>query len=173
MKKLFKKQKNINQNSGFAMIFTVLIMSLILSITLGMSNIVFKQRILSGLVRDSQIAFYQADTGSECGLLQDFKLANFRNGIITDTNNPNYNEEFLCGDKTMRYNPTESNNSSIVPTPNNNYFVYQQVSPNPNLPCYTIVFDKRFPGTNVIDSRGYNICGTNIRQVERGIKVSY
>lgn len=168
----FKKYKN---EGGFAMIFTVLIMSLILSITLGMSNIVFKQRLLSGLVRDSQIAFYQADTGSECGLLQDYKLSKFANGIISDRSNPNYNAEFACGNKTMRFSTNPVDYNGVVPAPNNNYFIFQQqeAGANPDKPCFTIVFDKRDPSKNVVDSRGYNICGPNIRQVERAIKVSY
>jgi Tfp pilus assembly protein PilX len=144
---------NMNKKEkGFAMIFTVLIMSLILSITMGMSNIVFKQRILSGLVRDSQIAFYQADAGSECGLLQEYKLMKMKKGVAITSTSPNY--QFDCGEKTMLYSKTESDKTSTA----NDYFVYQQVSPNPNSPCFTIVFDKRDASKIVIDSRGYKYC---------------
>ena len=174
-----KKFRRVN-TEGFAMIFTVLIMSLILSITMGMSNIVFKQRILSGLVRDSQIAFYQADAGSECGLLQQYKLSKFTKGvpIQSDSSQPGYNSQFACGDKTMVFSTNSDDYSGVFPVPDDDYFVFQQEesATNPEKPCFTIVFDLRDPastGKTVIDSRGYNICGVNIRQVERGIKVSY
>lgn len=162
----------INQKSkkekGFAMIFTVLVMSLILSITMGMSNIVFKQKILSGLVRDSQIAFYQADSASECGLYQDYKLTNFLTRGVAPTA---INNTFVCGDKTMVFSPEESAKTST----SNDYFVFINPSPlkDSSAPCFTIVFDKRDPTKNVIDSRGYNVCKASIRQVERGIKISY
>jgi len=167
-------QKN-KKEKGFAMIFTVLVMSLILSITMGMSNIVFKQKILSGLVRDSQIAFYQADSASECGLYQDYKMENFTKGVEITETSPNY--EFVCGDKTMVFSTNPSDYNNVVPAPNNDYFVFTNpASADLTTPCFTIVFDKRDPnnlGQNVIDSRGYNVCKASIRQVERGIKISY
>jgi Tfp pilus assembly protein PilX len=170
MKKIFnknqKRQNALRESKGFAMIFTVLVMSLILSITLGMSNIVFKQRILSGLVRDSQTAFYQADTASECALYYDYKMNLFPKGapLVTNTN-----DRFTCGTTNMLF---DSAQTSAVSTAND-YFVFTPVNPDLARPCYTIVIDKRDSVTNIIDARGYNICGNNVRQVERGIRVSY
>ena len=44
---------------GFALLITVVVVSLILSISLGISNLTFKQTILSNLAKDSQISFYE------------------------------------------------------------------------------------------------------------------
>src|SRR5688572_20777703 len=73
--KLFKKnvfiQKSLSEKKGFALLFTVLIVTLLLSVSLGISNMTFKQTILSNLAKDSLVAFYDADGALDCGLYYD------------------------------------------------------------------------------------------------------
>jgi hypothetical protein len=68
MKNFFKKYKN---KKGYAILFTVVIVSAISVITAGLTNAAYKQLILSSLAKDSQSAFYQADTAADCALYAD------------------------------------------------------------------------------------------------------
>lgn len=61
--------------------FTLLLAALISSIVLALGSSIFviaqKQIILSSLGRDSQFAFYAADTGAECALYWDIRYDAF------------------------------------------------------------------------------------------------
>jgi hypothetical protein len=74
-----KNKFSINQSSrkqaGFTLFVALIVSSLLLSIGLSLSNIILKQLIFSGSGRESQIAFYAADSGAECALYWDVKDA--------------------------------------------------------------------------------------------------
>ncbi len=141
------------------MLFTVLITSIILSIGLGISNLAFKQTILSSLAKDSQVAFYQADAAAECAMYYDITVNLFPRGL-TLAGAPS---SIACGDKTLYL---ESGVSA------NNYFVYKESAASQ--PCFSLVFDKVTSGSeNIIQARGYNLCTTSPRQVERALQVTY
>ena len=61
------------QHKGFAILISVIIMSTVLLIVYALSNISLKELQLSTAGRDSQVAFYAADTGMECALFWDTK----------------------------------------------------------------------------------------------------
>ncbi len=155
----FKKQKN---NSGFAMLFTVLIISLILSISLGISNITLKQTILSSLAKDSQVAFYKADAAIECGMYYD---TNDTFPVGTDISSAT--SKISCGNSEFSLDYTVSYND---------YFVFKEGVASQAEPCATVVFDKV---TNVATSEsivkgiGYSVCGESPRQVQRALQVTY
>lgn len=69
--------KKIRHTRGF----TLLLAALIASIVLGLGSSIFviarKQVTLSSLGRDSQFAFYAADTGAECALYWDIRQGAF------------------------------------------------------------------------------------------------
>lgn len=58
---------------GFTLILAALVASLLTSLGLAMFSIAKKEIILSSLGRDSQLAFYAADTGAECALFWNFR----------------------------------------------------------------------------------------------------
>ncbi len=70
--------------------FTLLLASLIASIVLAIGTSIFglaqKSVELSSISRDSQLAFYAADTGAECALYWDYRWQYF--GQITQTIGP-------------------------------------------------------------------------------------
>lgn len=78
---------------GFSLLLTVLIVSIILSLALGIGSIVLNQIKLSGTGRQSQIAFYAADAGAECALYWDF-----RNNSFAISTGPN---TIVCAGKTI------------------------------------------------------------------------
>jgi hypothetical protein len=147
-------------NQGFAMLFTVLIITLILSIAIGISNLSLKQMILSSLAKDSQISFYEADTAVECGLYYDSVLESFPAG----TDGSTALSQIMCGNKIYSLD-----GASVM-----DYLIYKQNVTDVSKPCSALYFDKlSSPGTNVVQGRGYNICDSTPRQVERALEVRY
>ncbi len=55
-----------NHQQGVAILFSVLLVSIVLTISLSLMNITYKQILLSLLARDSQLAFYTASSAAEC-----------------------------------------------------------------------------------------------------------
>lgn len=77
----FLKNKKIkNDKRGFTLLFAVLVSIMILAVGASIINIALKQVILSGSGRESQFAFYAANTGLECALYWDL------NGTVVDEN---------------------------------------------------------------------------------------
>lgn len=151
-----------NQQSGFAMLFTVLIVSLILSITISISNITLRQAVLSNLAKDSGVAFYQADAAVECGMFEDTngKFPQVKAGDIF-----NAPSTFDCGDNKMNLDQS----SSVI-----NKYVYKINSlKNSSSSCFSIVFDKTDPKISKVQGMGFNICKDSPRRVERTLEVRY
>lgn len=157
-------QNNIQTNRGFAMLFTVLIISIVLAISLGVSNIVFKQTILSGTARSSFEAFTQADRGVECGQYAETK--------IMRSSSTSFPATFDCGGTAFTLTPSPvgySLNSALVSV-NDPCFkvdvVYTPPVPAPGGGAPT-------PGVE-ITSHGYNRCDlTSDRTVERVFQVTF
>ena len=57
---------------GFALLFAILASSVLLSIGAAIWNIAFREVLLSSFGRESQSAFYVADTAIECAFFHDF-----------------------------------------------------------------------------------------------------
>ncbi len=62
---MFKLKLQKNQ-SGFALLYAVLLTGVILAIGLGLSSILTKQIVLSSIGSNSQVAYYAANSGKEC-----------------------------------------------------------------------------------------------------------
>ena len=60
------REKVTQHNSGFALLLTLIVVSVVLSIGLSLLDITLKQLVLSGTARDSEIAFDAAYAGVEC-----------------------------------------------------------------------------------------------------------
>lgn len=147
------------------MLFTVLIISIILSIALGISDLTFKQTILSDLATDSQSAFYQADSGVECGMYYDLHEGDLPRGTTVNQAPPapQAPNQFQCGANTMTIVPAQSYTD---------HFVYQEDITDTH-PCFSVTFDKTDPVKNSVSARGFSTCLSTPRQVERGLNVQY
>jgi hypothetical protein len=66
-----------NKQRGFTLLLAALIASIVLSLGSSIFLIAQKQVILASLSRDSQFAFYAADTGAECALYWDLRYSAF------------------------------------------------------------------------------------------------
>jgi len=63
------------RQKGFTLFLALIVSSLLLAISLSLSEIILKQLIFSNNGRESQLAFYAADSGAECALYWDRKDA--------------------------------------------------------------------------------------------------
>lgn len=69
---IIKNTKNKYFNSkGFALLFSIVVSSIILFITLGISSVASKQSLISTSVKNSDTALFAADSGIECALYLD------------------------------------------------------------------------------------------------------
>jgi len=167
----------MKNKKGITLFISVVIMGILLFITFAVVNITLKATLFASSGRDSQYAFYAADTGIECALYWDSKFdpskfATSTAGTITCAGNP----PISTGSQTVPTNPSQSsrvggggsgNPTSIF------YFVMNQGA-SPEVYCAIVTVTKNSDGTTYIKSRGYNTCDTaNPRRVERGIEVTY
>ncbi|OGF83182.1 hypothetical protein A3B18_00525 [Candidatus Giovannonibacteria bacterium RIFCSPLOWO2_01_FULL_46_13] len=63
------------KSKGFTLLLSVLIVSIMLAISLGVSDIISSEIFLSGAGRESQLAFYAADAGINCAAYWDTDIA--------------------------------------------------------------------------------------------------
>lgn len=69
--KLLKYLKQIKKERGFILPLTLLVCSIILTVATGISIILTKELYFSKVSRDSQLAYYSADTAMMCALMVD------------------------------------------------------------------------------------------------------
>ncbi|MBM2817477.1 MAG: seg [Parcubacteria group bacterium] len=160
-------------NQGFAMLFSVLISSLLVVIGLSIFNITLKELTISTSARESQIAFYAANSGMECALYWDLT----QNAFATTTNaSKNTPEDARVGAITANCNGVDVNNTyskSGVKTETSALFPVI-LSTDTEGPCADITVTKEEDSDGkiitTIESQGKNICGTSGRRVERGLR---
>lgn len=131
----------------------MLVGSLLFSAGMAIANIALRELALSSAGRESQFAFYAADTGAECALYWD------RQKDIFDDGAP---PTFRCAGRDITSSPDGTKTFFTV-----------NLSDDVNAPCALVEVDKTV-GTK-IESRGRNDCGTgdNPARVERAIRVRY
>lgn len=92
MVQVSNSMKHIKQSQrGFTLLLAALVSSIVLAVGAAIFGIAQKQVLLSAVGRDSQFAFYAADTAAECALYWDFRCNYFATStsLITEScNNP-------------------------------------------------------------------------------------
>ena len=166
---------------GFAMLFAVLVSSVLLSIGISIFNLTIKELVLSSSGRESQFAFYAADTGAECAIYWDFKGTNiFATSTDPRTPNPSNPSCVDSGGVPQVIDVTTVNPGGTygIISQNSNSAETQFTLNIPGSTNCTIVRVKKLTvsglQTTRIDARGYNTCDTtDINRVERGLRVCY
>ncbi|OHA15475.1 MAG: hypothetical protein A3A10_02245 [Candidatus Tagabacteria bacterium RIFCSPLOWO2_01_FULL_42_9] len=79
-----RAQWSLKNGAGFTLLFSVLIMSIALAITLGFSGFVIRELIVSGLGRESQKALFASDSGMECAIYWDVKYNSFATSTVSN-----------------------------------------------------------------------------------------
>ena len=153
---------DLHCSKGFVVLFTVLIASIVLAMTVGISQIALREVVLSASAKEAQYAFFAADTGAECALYWDINKNNF------DLNNSTVNTPECAGKQVSNF----QNNSPE--------FSFEFEINNSN--CIKVNIDKNYSENNIsntkIESLGYNVnCSAvsafNPRTIQRAIRVTY
>lgn len=104
--KTYKSTKNLKSyqkgvRSGFVVLFAIIISSIVLSIALGVASIGFKQLIFTTSAKNSNDAFYAADSAAECALYYD---QNALEGEIIAFGNPTRERTTECAGRYVELN---------------------------------------------------------------------
>ena len=158
---------------GFTLLLAALIASIVLSLGAAIFTIAQKEVLLSSIGRDSQFAFYAADTAAECGLYWDFRF----NYFATSTP-PGVTPS--CD--TVPLNATGNSSSypyTVTSVPMNLFA--DQPPPNGNLCAQITVTKSLDPNTGsvltTIHADGYSVdCASiniNPRALQRSVELHY
>ncbi|MDB4992021.1 MAG: seg [Parcubacteria group bacterium] len=150
---------------GFALIISVIITSVVLAVGIALIDIAYKQVLLSSSAKNSQVAFYNADSGLECALYWDQKFNAF------DYNAPLPATSLSCDLQQISVNPPSSYSTNQSGGTRVTTF---------NIPCpgsgysSTITIYKQNSGTTDLYSNGYSTCDSaSPSRIERGLKANY
>jgi len=171
----------INKKKGMTLLIAVVLTTTLLLISFAISRIAYKQQILTFSAKDSEVAFYAADSGTECALYHDLKAApNFFATPVEQTTGT-----IECsGVAIENADVTTGGNTAITK------FAYNLNNTDPKS-CAIIKVTKTLIDVNgediiltEIESRGYNnTCDTSNqgnstidsgpRNLERALRVTY
>ena len=164
---LIQKTLRPRVTRGFTLLMAVLISSILVALGSAIFNIVSKEVILSSSGRESQFAFYAADTGIECALYWDY----VQNAFATTSPITQINCGGSSGTVTRTYTKDvpSAGRATAVTTFS---FSYDGVTSNP---CTDVKVTRVFyPTQTTVESYGHNTCVlTNPLRLERAIRVSY
>lgn len=153
-------------NHGIALLFTLLIISVAISLAIGVFNIILGELEIGEGSRESMRAFYAADSGVECILYWDLKEQAFvfdKEKAITCAGSSlsfSRSSQAINGKAAMVY--------TSPPCPNDNAFTLSNNS------CISLKVIKFSDGASRIESLGENIKNPSAaRVVQRGIEVNY
>jgi len=177
-----QNKKELDQNhqnqKGFAILFAVVGATLVLSIGLTIATITTKEVKLSAVSRDSQFAFYAADSGAECA--EKYKDQFAKNNTIPATFTI-----IKCGLKDVSSNVTQSGPTSATTALKVQFG--EGLGPNESKYCAQIevmvsgdYFDDPdvgmffFADEHLIRAHGYNVACDDLdnpRAIERGFEI--
>jgi hypothetical protein len=151
-----------------------LVASIALALGLAIFSLAQKQVELSSLGRDSQLAFYAADTGAECGLYWDMRRGSF------STTTPPATVACDGQDAVITHTDTGSGGSWTSTTFN---FQFESRGTNPSGYCVNIAITKHTvtgsPGTvgTTITSDGFSVACNSVNSsqaaLERTVELTY
>jgi len=70
---------------GFLLVISIMIAAVVLTVGLGMASITYKELIIASYSKESQKAFYAADSGIECALYWDLRWNGNQSAFATST----------------------------------------------------------------------------------------
>jgi Tfp pilus assembly protein PilX len=178
MKKNF--YKNIQEREkGFTLIFAIFLSTIILTVTLSMMFILYKELVLSTVDRESQIAFFAADVGMECGEYWDFRAdlngSTTQSYFVQGVNAVPLPASLYCAGQNILTNAGPNGETAFYrdSATEKTTFYLNNIGGGPS--CATVIVTKlSFTGKSKIESHGYNRClASDPRRVERAIEFNY
>ncbi len=157
---------HIPSRRGFTILFAVLIGSLLFSLGLFIARVSLKEITLATAGKNSEVAFFAADTGIECALYYDFRVS----GTFPNSSGKSMPPSINCNGAPNPLLPESANSTSATSTFTLNFTVGAKPAG-----CAIVLIGKTTSGSTIIESRGRNECGPqeNPARVERALRVRY
>ncbi|HRH26285.1 MAG TPA: pilus assembly PilX N-terminal domain-containing protein [Candidatus Paceibacterota bacterium] len=157
---------SIQNNQGFTLLFGILIGGFMLAIGTSVLGFAARQTGVSGLGRESQSAFYAADSGMECAKYFDIK----NNAFLSSSGS------IQCGGYTINFSDpgdTQCPNATLETCEVRNLAV--NVSTGQTDPsAEVVIYKSQQSGRTTIKSSGHNTRDlTRLLRVERTVEVAY
>ncbi len=173
----------MKNKNGMTLFIAVVIMSILLFISFAVINIAVKGSLFASSGRNSQFAFYAADSGVECAIYWDSKPVT-GSAFATSTNGSPIS---CAGYDNISTGQAISGSSTAITlignggsaNPTSVFGFALDKGANPVDGCAIVTVKKYYDGSPLvlktyIKSRGYNTCDIgNPRRVERGVEVTY
>lgn len=182
MQRIQLQKNNIQKTEkGFAMLFAVLTASLMVAIGISIFSISLKELQIATSERDSQAAYYAADSAQECAIYWDLKMGAFptcldsvctpnTSHVSTTTDNT-----IMCNGKSTKFAFDNASGLAFASS-TKNFFKYSLS--DITMPASDMSITKQFIAGSpdriitTIITQGHNT-GITGRRVERGIIQSY
>ena len=173
-----------NRQKGFTILVAVVTASILLIVAISIGGIALKEQVLSTSNKETQMAFYAADTGMECAEYWDSGQVQ---GGVFNAQNPDgsYGVPISSAGKPMNCNGAAVKNADDSAT-NPATFVSANPSSNPTFDfrvdwssgqCALVEIKKSADAAGnvktTINSHGYNTCNPSLNRLERGIIANY
>jgi hypothetical protein len=168
-----------NSQKGFTILVAVVTAGILLIVAMTIGGIALKEQVLSTANKESQVAFYAADTGMECALYWDQKRGAFTNDSVNDPAGAAALAVFNCNGLGNFTSPV------LTPGTPSTQFSYKfmvsgiPVGTGSDTTCAVVKIEKDIAytvpsgGTSIktdIYSYGYNTCEASLSRLERGIE---
>ena len=156
------KRCTLNASPGFTVLFAVLIGSILFSIGIAIAHLSTKEILLSVAGKQSEIAFFAADTGIECALYYDLRVTD----VFPKSDAENVQTPIECNGALNAVSIVSESSTAATST------FRLTFAP---AGCADVRVGKTVSGFTVIESRGRNDCGggVNHARVERALRVRY
>ncbi len=179
------KNKKINRQKGITLVIAITVMTLLLSISLSISNIVLRQIRITNINNASKPAFFVADSAVECAFYYDTKPTGGSNST-TDTNSDFATAVFGSSDDQYAIDTISCENKAPLGLTKtfdtNSQVMTTKFDVDYGDMCAQVEVIKSDVSTKIV-SRGYNTGATLIgcdlsdidkrRLVERGLTITY
>ena len=161
-------------NKGITLFIAVVVAGVLLSVAMGIIEIAYREAVIAGSARESQYAFYAADSGAECALYWD--IVGQGGQSIFATTSPS--GQVVCNRAPT--GPTRLANQWPINQPLTTHSFAIHFFPDPY--CAYVTVTKNPNGSTQIESLGFNIGpSTNVnncdatapRRVQRAIRLTY
>ena len=169
-----KNNKLKQKANGFTILLSLLVISIILSVGLGVFDVMTKELKLSGIGRESQISFYAADAGIECAYFWDIKHPGLKDSAFSSEASFVSDNNIFCGGVSDNFSRSYDESEKAF------YFNFD-MGKDTTQKCAKVTVAKvtsenaeEKKTTTTIESKGYNYsCGSKSpHKVERAIRVT-
>jgi Tfp pilus assembly protein PilX len=152
-----------SQPNGFTLFVAIIVMGTLLLVATGIASLAVRQALISASGRESQHAFYAADTGIECALFWDVKNPDAGVSAFATTTSSAIHCNRDANNSSNQWNVGGSYTSIVGP-----------ITFLPEPFCAVVTVTKDMSGNTLVESKGYNTCDlNNPRRVERAVRARY